>query len=192
MFKRFYQFILSKAQHPQALWIMGAISFAESSFFPVPPDILLIPMCIAQPRKAWRYALVCTLASVVGGIFGYFIGYTFFDFIGLKIVQWYGLTERFHQLQYQFAQHAFTIIALKGLTPIPYKLVTIGSGIASVPMMTFLSASIITRGVRFFILSGLTSYFGPHIHKILEKHMMWFMIGTCLVLGLGMYVLRFF
>lgn len=191
MIQKLHQRILDLAAHPRALWIMAAVSFAESSFFPIPPDIMLVPMCLAKPKKTWVYGAVCTVASVLGGIFGYILGWMLFDTLGGKIVAWYGLTEKFAELQTTFAQHAFTIIALKGLTPIPYKLVTISSGMAAIPMSTFLSASILTRGLRFMMLSGLTSYFGPRVRAWLDQNMTLFYVLMIVGILIGFYVLRF-
>jgi membrane protein YqaA with SNARE-associated domain len=192
MFRGLYTKIMAMAHHPRAVWWLAAVSFAESSFFPVPPDILLLPMGIAQPRRVWWYALVCTAASVAGGLFGYWIGVAFYDTLGTRIIAWYGLQDAFRNIQEKFTLYAFWVIAFKGLTPVPYKLVTIGSGAFSVPMATFLSASVITRGARFFLLSSLTWRFGSTIHTLLERHMTAFVGLTACVLVGGILMLRFF
>src|SRR5215510_3732822 len=131
------------------MWVLAAISFAESSFFPIPPDILLIPMILAQPRRAWLIAAVCTIASVLGGFVGYAIGYFLFDAIGRPILEFYHAMGRYDALKAGFDQWGVWIIILKGMTPIPYKLVTIASGVAHFDLLSFVGASIISRSLRF-------------------------------------------
>ncbi|MGY4355589.1 membrane protein YqaA with SNARE-associated domain [Bradyrhizobium sp. i1.7.7] len=130
MLKRIYDWCIDAAHKPYALWIMGAVAFAESSFFPVPPDVMLIPMSLARPQRAWLYAAVCTATSVVGGLLGYAIGALLFDSVGHWLIQVYGLGDKVDAFRASYAEWGAVIILLKGLTPIPYKLVTITSGFA--------------------------------------------------------------
>jgi membrane protein YqaA with SNARE-associated domain len=171
MLRRLYDWVLSLAARPSAVWALGAVSFAESSFFPVPPDAMLIPMVIARPERAWLYAFVCTVTSVAGGVLGYAIGALLYDSIGAWLFQLYGLTEGAETFRRSYAEYGHWVILLKGLTPIPYKLVTITSGFADYSLFWFIVLSIITRGARFFALAGLLRWFGPTIKDTLDRHL---------------------
>jgi len=171
MLKGLYQRILALAGSPKAPWWLAGVAFAESSFFPVPPDVLLLPMMLAQPRHVWRYAALCTLASVVGGVGGYFIGFAFFQQIGLPILRAYHYGDAFAQFQQAYAQWGFWIILIKGLTPIPYKLVTIASGVAGFSLWLFICASIISRGVRFFLIAALVRTMGEPVRDFIERRL---------------------
>src|ERR1700741_1373950 len=151
---------------------MAAISFAESSFFPIPPDILLIPMILAQPRRAWIIAGVCTIASVLGGFVGYAIGYFLFDAVGRPILDFYHAMDRYEALRAAFAQWGAWIIILKGLTPIPFKLVTIASVVAQFPLTPFTLASLVSRSLRFFLLAALLRWFGDPVREFIERRLM--------------------
>lgn len=170
MFKKLYQWTLSLAESPRAVWGLGAVSFAESSFFPIPPDIVLVPMAAARPDKAWRYAAVCTVTSVLGGIVGYLIGALFFDTVGQWIINLYGLQAKVGALQETYAKWGWAVILVKGMTPIPYKLVTIVSGMMHYDFILFVVLSMITRGARFYLLAGLMNRFGGPIKAFLDKH----------------------
>ena len=151
MLRRLYDWCIDAAGKPYATWIMGAVSFVESSFFPVPPDAMLIPMSLARPDRAWRYAAVCTVASVAGGMLGYFIGAALYDSLGLWLMRLYGYGDKVEAFRQAYAQYGAWIIVGKGLTPIPYKLVTIVSGFAGYNFPAFVFFSIIARlGMRFF------------------------------------------
>ena len=128
MLRRLYDWCIAAADKPHALWTMGLISFAESSFFPIPPDVMLIPMSLANPRKAWFYALVCTVTSVAGGVVGYLIGALLYESVGLWLISLYGYADKVDAFRAAYAEYGAWIILLKGLTPIPYKVVTITSG----------------------------------------------------------------
>jgi membrane protein YqaA with SNARE-associated domain len=171
MLRRLYDWVIRMAEHPKALWTLAAVSFAESSFFPIPPDVMLIPMVIAQRAKAWLIAGVCTVASVAGGFLGYAIGYYLFETVGQWLINLYGLQEAAAQFQAQFAEYGLWIILIKGLTPIPYKLVTIASGAAHFDLLTFAAASIVTRGARFYLVATLLYFFGEPIRHFIEKHL---------------------
>ena len=138
MLRRIYDWCIDAAHKPYAMWIMGAVAFAESSFFPVPPDVMLIPMSLARPQRAWLYALVCTAMSVLGGLLGYAIGALLYDSLGHWLIQFYGLGGKVESFRAGYAEYGAWIILLKGLTPIPYKLVTITSGFAGYNIWLFI------------------------------------------------------
>jgi membrane protein YqaA with SNARE-associated domain len=185
MLKRIYDWCIDAAHKPYALWIMGAVAFAESSFFPVPPDVMLIPMSLARPQRAWLYALICTIASVVGGILGYAIGALLYDSLGHWLINFYGLTDKVDGFRAAYAHWGALIIIGKGLTPIPYKLVTIASGFAGYNIWLFVLCSIIARGLRFFIAALLLNRYGEWIRIRIERHLaLWVVLGIAvLVLG---------
>ena len=150
MLRNLYDWCIDAAGKPHAAWILGAVSFMESSFLPVPPDVMLIPMSLARPDQAWRYATICTLASVAGGMLGYFIGAVLYDSVGLWLIRLYGYGDKVEAFREAYAQYGAWIILIKGLTPIPYKIVTIASGFAGYNFGAFVVLSLLTRGVRFF------------------------------------------
>jgi membrane protein YqaA with SNARE-associated domain len=185
MLRRLYDWCIAAADKPYAVWILGIVSFAESSFFPVPPDAMLIPMAMAQPKKAWQFALVCTITSVAGGVLGYAIGALLYDSIGGWIIKLYGYGDKVEAFRAAYAEYGAWIILLKGFTPIPYKLVTITSGFAAYSLPLFILFSVITRGARFFLLAFLLNRYGPAAREIIEKRLgFWVTIGLIgLVLG---------
>ena len=168
--KKLYDWTMTLAASPHATWALGAIAFAESSFFPVPPDVILVPMTLAQPKKAWAYASICTIASVAGGALGYAIGALFFDTIGQWLVSLYGYGAKIESLRQFYAEWGALFILVKGFTPIPYKLVTIVSGLLAYNFPLFICLSIITRGARFFILTAAINHFGDTVREKLESH----------------------
>jgi membrane protein YqaA with SNARE-associated domain len=184
MLRRIYDWCVAAADKPYALWILGAVSFAESSFFPVPPDVMLVPMSLARPKKAWLYALVCTVTSVLGGVAGYAIGALLYDSLGQWLIQLYGLGDKVDGFRAAYAEWGALIIIGKGLTPIPYKLVTIVSGLLGYNFFLFMVLSVITRGARFFLLAGLLNWFGEPIKAALERHFAIF-IGLILLAVVG-------
>ncbi len=171
MLRKLYDWVIRMSEHPKSLWALAGVSFAESSFFPIPPDVMLIPMIIAQRARAWLIAGVCTVASVAGGFFGYAIGYFFFETAGKWVIDFYGLQERFAEYQHQFQEWGLWIILIKGMTPIPYKLVTIASGAAHFDLLVFAAASIATRGARFYLVATLLYFFGEPIRGFIEKRL---------------------
>ena len=172
MLRRLYDRMIEIAAGPHAIWALVAVSFAESSFFPIPPDILLIPMMLARPRAAWRLAAICTAASVAGGLLGYAIGYYGFDLVGRPILEFYGLMSSYDKLQTGFQRWGTWIIIIKGLLPIPYKLVTIASGIAHFDPPRFVVASTISRSLRFFLEAAVLWWFGPAARDFIEQRLM--------------------
>jgi membrane protein YqaA with SNARE-associated domain len=185
MLRRIYDWCIAAADKPYALWLMAAVSFAESSFFPVPPDIMLIPMALARPQRAWVYAGVCTVASVAGGVLGYAIGSLLYDSVGQWLIGLYGYGDKVDAFRASYAHYGAWIILLKGLTPIPYKIVTITSGFAGYNIWLFILLSVITRGARFFIAAILLNRYGETIRHHIEKRLgLWVGIGaTVLVAG---------
>ena len=186
LLRRLYDWCLAAAHKPHALWLMGAVSFAESSFFPVPPDVMLIPMALARPERAYVMAIWCTITSVAGGILGYAIGALLYDSVGLWLIQLYGYGEKVEAFREAYAQWGAWIILLKGLTPIPYKIVTITSGFADYNLGLFILFSIITRGARFFVLAFLLHRYGESARHIIEKRLgLWVLLGAIvLVIGI--------
>jgi membrane protein YqaA with SNARE-associated domain len=171
MFRRLYDWVIALAGHRHALPVMGVVSFLESSVFPIPPDVMLVPMVLANRARAFRIALVCTVASVLGGLLGYAIGVYLFETVGAWVVRVYGLEAAWLSFTTGFERYGVWIILIKGLTPIPYKLVTIASGAAHFDLFTFVWASIVTRGVRFFLIAALLWKFGEPVRAFLEKHL---------------------
>lgn len=180
------------ARGPNAERALFAISFAESSFFPLPPDVLLGPMAALEPSKWLRYALTCTIASVLGGLLGYAIGMFLMDTIGESILRVFGYAgERREALEAQYAQYGLWVILIKGLTPIPYKLVTIVSGALHFSLPVFVAASIVTRGARFMIVAWLFQRFGPAMGPIIEKRLGLVLLLVALVVVAGFVAVRF-
>ncbi|MCJ2028510.1 DedA family protein [Methylobacterium sp. J-043] len=171
MIRRLYEWILALAAKPSAPWALGAVAFAESSFFPVPPDAMLVPMAVSRPDRVWLYATIATVASVLGGLLGYAIGALLFDSVGLWLFNLYGLADKAETFQASYATYGHWVILLKGLTPIPYKLVTITSGFAHYSLFWFTLLSVVTRGARFFLLAWLLGRYGIGIRAVLDRHL---------------------
>jgi len=179
MLRRLYNRTLALAASPRAPWWIAAVAFAESSFFPVPPDVLLLLMGLARPRRAWHYAAICTAASVAGGALGYAIGYFIFDQVmSTGIAHALFGNDPLGAFQAWYAQWGLWVILIKGLTPIPYKLVTIASGAAKFDFWVFMAASLVTRGTRFFLVAALLRYFGDAARDFIEK---WLTLATSLL-----------
>jgi membrane protein YqaA with SNARE-associated domain len=184
MLRRIYDWCIDAAHKPYALWIMAAVAFAESSFFPVPPDVMLIPMSLARPARAWFYALVCTAASVLGGVLGYGIGALLYDSLGQWLINLYGLGDKVEAFRAGYAEYGAWIILLKGLTPIPYKLVTITSGFANYNIWLFIALSVIARGGRFFAVAILLNRYGEWIRVRIERHLgFWVSLGAAVLVA---------
>jgi membrane protein YqaA with SNARE-associated domain len=191
MLRRLYDWTLSLASRPAAPWALGAVSFAESSFFPVPPDVMLVPMALARPDRVWSYALIMTLTSVAGGLVGYAIGALLYDSIGQWLFRIYGLTEGAEAFRTAYGEYGHWVILLKGLTPIPYKLVTITSGFAGYDLVWFTILSVITRGARFFFLAAVLGRFGGPIKDVIERHFTLVSTGAIVVIMLGFVAFRY-
>jgi membrane protein YqaA with SNARE-associated domain len=191
MLRRLYDWVIRLAGSRYAIPAMGAVSFAESSFFPIPPDVMLVPMVLANRRKAFTIAFVCTICSVMGGLLGYAIGFYFFETIGAWVVKTYGLQAGLEQFRLEFAQYGVWIILGKGLLPIPYKLITIASGAAHFDLFTFVWASALTRGVRFFAVAALLWKYGEPIRDFIEKRLTLVTIVFLIALVGGFIAVRF-
>jgi len=168
--KNIYLKILELSGKPRSEWVLAIISFTESSIFPIPPDFLLLPMTLAKPLKWLRLALITTIFSVLGGILGYFIGLFLWDVVGEKIINIYNLETNFNYFKDKYNSHGAIIVFLAGFTPIPYKLITIASGGMKLNLLTFILASLISRGLRFFIIAGIIRIFGVTAKKYIEKY----------------------
>jgi membrane protein YqaA with SNARE-associated domain len=188
MLKRIYDWCIAAADKPYALWIMAGVSFAESSFFPIPPDVMLLPMSLARPKRAWWFATICTIASVAGGLVGYGIGALLYDSLGQWLMHIYNLTDKVETFRQSYAEWGAIIILLKGLTPIPYKLVTITSGFAGYNIWLFILCSIVARGGRFFVLAVLLNRYGDVIRAELEKRLTTYVVIGAIVLVAGFYI----
>jgi membrane protein YqaA with SNARE-associated domain len=191
MVERFYARIVTMAAGRNAVTAMALISFAESSFLPLPPDFLLIPMILAQPRRAWWLATVCTVTSVVGGFVGYAIGYFLFDAVGRPLFELYNAMDKYDLLKQGFAEWGVWIILIKGLTPIPFKLVTIASGVAKFDLVAFTLASLASRALRFYLLAALLWRFGDPIRVFIERRLMLVTGAIAAALLGGVLVLRY-
>jgi membrane protein YqaA with SNARE-associated domain len=191
MLHRLYMRTLALAASPRAGWWLFGIAFAEASFFPVPPDALLIPMALARPDRAWLLAAICLAGSVIGGALGYLIGYAVFDQLARPLIELYGYGDRFAAFQALYARWGLWLILVKGLTPIPYKIVTIASGAARFNFWMFMAASLVTRGARFFIVAALLRYYGTPVRDFIERRLT--LVTSLLAAGIvgGFLVLRF-
>jgi membrane protein YqaA with SNARE-associated domain len=191
MFRKLYDWVMRLAGTRQAPAALAAISFAESSFFPIPPDVMLAPMVLARPNRAFVYAGICTAASVVGGLLGYAIG-VYLAPVGHAILSLFGHPEGEAEFRRWFDQWGLWVILIKGATPIPYKLVTITAGFARFDLLTFVWASILTRGVRFFLVATILKYFGPALLHEFERRINLYGIILVVLLVGGFLALRYF
>ena len=186
MLRRMYDWCIAAAHKPYANWLMGIISFAESSFFPIPPDAMLIPMSLARPEKAYFYATLCTVTSVAGGVLGYVIGAYLYDTVGHWVIALYGYGDKVEAFREAYAKWGTWIILLKGMTPIPYKIVTITSGFAGYSLPMFIACSVVARGMRFYLVAFLLHRYGERARQIIEERLtFWFTISlVVLVVGI--------
>lgn len=171
MLRNAYDWMLSMAAHRRAPAALAAVSFAESSFFPIPPDVMLVPMVLADRSKAWFYATICTVASVIGGVAGYAIGYLLFEYIGQPILTFYGQAGRFDEVARWFNEWGAWILIAKGWTPFPYKVLTILAGATHMDLVPFLAASVVARAMRFYLVAALLYWFGNPIREFIEKRL---------------------
>lgn len=191
MIQRLYNWTLSMAEHPHALWVLAIVSFVESSIFPIPPDILMIPMILAAPSRAFVIAGVALVSSVLGGLLGYAIGALAFDTIGQPILQALGKTDSMEAFNGRFNDVGFWAVLIAGITPFPYKVITIMSGWTAMPLGTFIVTSIIARGLRFFIVAALLWKFGAPIKTFIEKRLpLMFTLFVVVLIG-GVYAVKF-
>ncbi len=171
MLQRLYDRTMGLAAHKHALWALAAVAFIESSVFPIPPDVLLVPIILADRRLAIRVAIVCTVASVLGGLLGYAIGYSLYETVGRPLLDFYGYSGRFAAFQEMYNEWGGWIVAGAGLTPFPYKVITIASGVTQLDLVTFTLASIASRGLRFAVEAAILWYFGPPVRGLIERNL---------------------
>ncbi len=191
MLQRTYDWTMHQSTRPHAVWILAAIAFIESSVFPIPPDVLLIPMVLAVRASAWRFAAVCTIASVLGGMAGYAIGFFLFEAVGRPMLDLYGYGAKFADFQGRYNEWGAWIVFIAGVTPFPYKVITIASGVTQLDLTTFTFASVLARGLRFFIVAGLLFWLGQPVRVFIEKRLgLMFALFVALLLG-GFVVARY-
>ena len=171
MIRKLYDRVIGLAAHPQAIWWLALVSFAESSVFPIPPDAMIVPMVLSDRAAALRIALVSTTSSVLGGLAGYAIGYFFFDAIGGQIIEFYGYGAKFEEFRGTYTEYGAWIVALAGLTPLPYKVITIASGVFALDLFVFAVASVLSRGARFGFEAALLWKFGEPIREFIERRL---------------------
>lgn len=186
-----YDWVMRHATGPYAFWFLGAIAFAESSFFPIPPDVMLVPMVLANRRRAFLLAGWCMVMSVIGGMAGYAIGALLYNSVGQWLIHFYGYGHQLSQFRELYARYGAWIILIKGMTPIPYKLVTIASGFAGYNFAAFVVLSAITRGGRFLLVAGLLYWFGDPVREFIEKRLELVMLGLLVVIVAGFVIARY-
>jgi membrane protein YqaA with SNARE-associated domain len=191
MMRRMYEWMMAQARSRHAPHALFWVSFIESSFFPIPPDVMLIPMVIADRLKAWWYATVATIGSVIGGVFGYLIGYFFFEQVGRPILEFYGKAESFGEFQSWFNEWGVWILIIKGMTPFPYKVLTITAGVTHMPLIEFIVASVVARAMRFYLVAGLLYFFGEPIREFIEKRLSLVTTVFVVLLVLGFVAIRY-
>lgn len=191
MIRGLYDWTISLAESRYALWALAVVSFVESSVFPIPPDVLMIPMIIAQPRRAWVIAGVALLASVLGGLLGYYIGWGLFESVGRPVLEFYGKDAYFEEFRARYNEWGAWAVLFAGMTPFPYKVITILSGTTGLNLGVFMIASVVARGARFFVLAGLLWKFGAPIRDFIEKWLN--LIFVIFVIGLigGFYLVKY-
>ena len=170
IFRKLYNWTLEKSSRKEAPWFLSIISFAESSFFPIPPDIILIPMVIAKRGKAFFFAFLCTLSSVIGGALGYLFGFLLFNSVGMFLINFYNLGESVNEFKNYYNLYGAWIVIIAGFTPFPFKVITIASGLFQLNFLIFILCSILSRGARFYIVAGLLYLFGKKIKIFIDKY----------------------
>lgn len=188
--RRLYNWVLAWAERPSGPWALFGLSFAESSFFPIPPDVLLIALALGRPRRAFWFATLATVGSVLGGIVGYYIGATLFDTVGRPILEWYNATDRFDVVGELYRDNVVLALGTAGFTPIPYKVFTIAAGAFDIALLPFVVISTVSRGLRFFIVAALIYFFGPPIKQFIDKYFNLITIGFVVVLVGGFLLVR--
>ncbi|MFL2740050.1 MAG: YqaA family protein [Paracoccaceae bacterium] len=185
MIKNLYNKTMALAGHPQAIFLLGAVSFIEASFFPIPPDVMLIPMVLMNPSRAWLFALVATAFSVLGGIFGYIIGTFSYEHIAEPLLYSLGKEAQMVDFSNKYNEIGFWAVITAGISPIPYKVVTIMSGATNLNFAVFLGASMASRGVRFFVVAGLLHFYGHEIRDFIERYLNWVFMLFVILLVVG-------
>lgn len=189
--RRLYDWVLHWAETPYGSLALIILAFAESSFFPVPPDVLLIALAISIPRRSFFYALETSIASVIGGMFGYYIGLALMDFIGWRIIDFYNARALFTELFKTFNEYNFWAVLIAAITPIPYKVFTISAGAANANFVVFMLASIIGRSIRFFAVGSLIFIFGERIKNFIDKYFNWLSIVFVVLLIGGFLLIKY-
>lgn len=192
MLRRLYYWVLHWAKTPYGSWALFVLAFCESSFFPVPPDVLLIALSVSIPKKSFKYALICTAGSLIGGCLGYLIGWQFMISVGEKIIQLYGLTHKMQYIKDLYIQYDAWAIGIAGFTPIPYKVFTISAGAFDINFTVFLIASAASRAARFFLVGGLIYLFGPKIQAFIDKYFNILAIAFVVLLMAGFAIIKIF
>ena len=190
MIRRLYEWVMGWSESRYATPALFAIAFAESSFFPIPPDVLLMALAISAPHRALFYAAVCTVGSVTGGMLGYAIGYSFYEVAGKPIIEMYGVANKFALVGEKYQENAFLAIAIAGFTPIPYKVFTIAAGVFQIPVPTLLGASLVGRAGRFVLVGGLIRMFGPTIREFIDRYFNILSIAFVALLVGGFLIVR--
>jgi membrane protein YqaA with SNARE-associated domain len=188
MIKRLYDWTMSWADHPRALWVLAFVSFIESSVFPIPPDVLMIPMILAAPRRAWLIAGVALIFSVLGGLLGYLIGTIAFETIGQPILAALGKTDAMQAFNTRFNDFGFWAVLTAGITPFPFKVITIMSGVSGLPLSTFIVTSFVARGLRFFLVAALLWKFGIPVRAFIERRLGWMFLLFLVILFGGFFI----
>ena len=191
MLRKIYDWVMRLSAHHNAQAILALVAFSESSFFPLPPDAILVPMTLARRQRAWRYALISTIASVIGGMAGYAIGYLLFDSVGQAIISFYGIGAKFDSFRQAYNEYGMAIVFIAGLTPLPYKVFTIASGVTGLSFPLFVAGSVISRGLRFFLVCGLVYWFGPPVKVFIERYLGWVTLALAVLLVGGFFALRY-
>jgi membrane protein YqaA with SNARE-associated domain len=189
--RRVYDEVIHLSSNQHALFWLAVISFVESSFFPIPPDIMLIPMILATPKQAWKIAGVCTVASVIGAYLGYVIGFYFFQLIAEPLLNFYGYLDKFNKFKDLYTEYGAWIVFGAGITPFPYKIITIASGVVHLNLAVFTIASVIARGFRFFLIAWLLKTYGEKMRIFIEKNLGWLSILFLILLIGGFAVIKF-
>jgi membrane protein YqaA with SNARE-associated domain len=184
LLRRLYDWTVSLAASPHALWVLAFVSFIESSVFPIPPDVLLIPLVLARPERAWLIAGVCTVASVLGGMLGYYIGWGLFEQVGRPVLEFYGMDHKFETFRETYNEWGAWAVLVAGVTPFPYKVITILSGATGLNFAVFMTASVVARGIRYFLIAALLWKFGAPVKDFIEKRLgLVFALGMAALIG---------
>lgn len=189
--RRLYDWTIGWADRPGGTWALFVLAVAESSFFPIPPDVLLIALAIGRPKRAMWFATVCSIGSVIGGVIGYYIGYALFEQIGRPVLEFYGATQTFDQVGQLYRENLVLALGTAGFTPIPYKVFTIAGGAFAVPLAAFVAISLVSRAMRFFLVAGLIYAVGPRVKTFIDRYFNLLTIVFVVALALGFYVIKY-
>ncbi len=190
MLRRLYEWVLHWAETPYGYWALVILAFCESSFFPIPPDVLLIALAVSIPKKSFRYAVICSIGSVLGGILGYILGLEFMENVGRPILEFYGVTDKYLYIRSLYNQYDVWAVGIAGFTPIPYKVFTIAAGACEINLPTFILISFLSRSARFFLVGGLIYFFGPSIRSFIDRYLNIITIIFIIFLVLGFIAVK--